>query len=223
MAEGTTVATAQPNTDAEATEEVQDAQTTESTQEETKVEDAQSEEQKTEDVQKTEDSTDTEDSKEEVEGAPEEYSDFTVPEGVEIDTELLGSFKETAKEMNLTQDNAQKLVDMANTLSTQLVEKQQVEWTNVREQWKADLDTDKDFGGPKLNETQVRCQRTLAKFGNDNLIQFLDSTGYGDNPDIVRLLAKVDMALSEDKVVEGSVPSQSQNATMAQILYPNDK
>jgi len=34
-------------------------------------------------------------------GAPEAYEDFSVPEGVELDAELLGEFKNVAKELNL--------------------------------------------------------------------------------------------------------------------------
>jgi len=45
------------------------------------------------------------------EGAPEKYEAFKVPEGVTIDETAATEFGALAKELNLTQENAQKLVD----------------------------------------------------------------------------------------------------------------
>ncbi len=44
------------------------------------------------------------------EGAPEKY-EFTVGEGVELDTEALKDFEPVARDLNLTNEQAQKLVD----------------------------------------------------------------------------------------------------------------
>ena len=47
----------------------------------------------------------------EEEGAPEAYEEFTLPEGVEISEEDLTSFHTLGKELDLTQAQAQELVD----------------------------------------------------------------------------------------------------------------
>lgn len=44
-------------------------------------------------------------------GAPEKYA-FTAPEGQELDTSALAQFEPVARELNLTQEQAQKLVDV---------------------------------------------------------------------------------------------------------------
>ncbi len=44
-------------------------------------------------------------------GAPEQYEAFKVPEGVTIDETAATEFGTLARELNLTQENAQKLVD----------------------------------------------------------------------------------------------------------------
>src|SRR6266403_5217690 len=44
-------------------------------------------------------------------GAPETYTDFTLPEGVKLEGETLKSAQELFKALNLPQDGAQRLVD----------------------------------------------------------------------------------------------------------------
>ena len=48
----------------------------------------------------------------EPQGAPDEYADFTLPEGIEIDPDGLGNLKALAKDLNLTQEQAQKVADL---------------------------------------------------------------------------------------------------------------
>ena len=43
-------------------------------------------------------------------GAPESYA-FNAPEGATLDEAVTGAFGEVAKELNLTQDGAQKVLD----------------------------------------------------------------------------------------------------------------
>src|SRR6266850_2111484 len=49
--------------------------------------------------------------KEPAEGAPEKYADFKVPDGFKFDPTALTEAQATFKELNLTKDQAQKLVD----------------------------------------------------------------------------------------------------------------
>ena len=46
------------------------------------------------------------------EGAPEQYAEFALPEGFQVDTAVMDEFKGLAKELNLPQATAQKLVDL---------------------------------------------------------------------------------------------------------------
>ena len=57
--------------------------------------------------------TPAEDKKEAPAGAPEKYEAFTLPEGYEVDEQLLNEFTPTLKELGLTQAAAQKVMDFA--------------------------------------------------------------------------------------------------------------
>ena len=153
------------------------------------------------------------------EGAPEKYETFVAPEGVTLDQEMLGKFSGVAKELNLPQAGAQKLVDLAVEHSKQIIASQQSQWAEIRQEWVSEIKADKEFGGEKFNETVVSAKRALGKFGSEKLVQFLDSTGYGDNAELIRLLARVDKATREDKTVDGDPAKENKSA--AETLYPN--
>jgi hypothetical protein len=51
-------------------------------------------------------------------GAPEKYEDFKLPEGMPVNKEMTEGFKSVAKKLNLTQSQAQDLVDFSAKQST---------------------------------------------------------------------------------------------------------
>jgi len=151
--------------------------------------------------------------------APDTYAEFSIPEGINLEEQRLGDFTTLARELGLTQEKAQKLVDMASNLVTDNSKSNLEAWDKVRENWVKDIKEDSDFGGDKFKETIERAKRTLTKFGSEDFKNFLDVTGYGDNPHLIRLLAKIDKATAEDSFVEGT-PSGELPKTAAQKIYP---
>lgn len=141
------------------------------------------------------------------EGAPEVYADFTAPEGVELDAETLDTFKTAAKELNLPQDKAQSLVDMAAAL----VQKQADAFTAQIEQttaeWRQSSMTDSEFGGTKLSETLKVAAQARDKFATPELAKFLSESKLGDHPEMIRLFWKVGQAISEDSTVLPGKPA----------------
>lgn len=141
------------------------------------------------------------------EGAPEAYADFTAPEGVELDADTLDTFKAAAKELNLPQDKAQSLVDMAAAL----VQKQADAFTAQMEQttaeWRQSSMTDSEFGGTKLSETLKVAAQARDKFATPELAKFLSESKLGDHPEMIRLFWKVGQAISEDSTVLPGKPA----------------
>ncbi len=157
---------------------------------------------------------------------PVEYTDFTVEEGIKLDEDFLGQFKEVAKENNLTQDAAQKMIDLAVGHSKTYAEAHekatQEEWTNVRQGWLKELKADKEFGGDKYDETIIRGQRMVKQFGDDGLTKFLNETGYGDHGSLIRMLARIDKIVGEDKAVDGK-PVPASTRSNADVLFGEKK
>ncbi len=148
--------------------------------------------------------------------APEAYA-FTMPDGMKLDDASSAAFTEVAKELKLPQVGAQKLIDLAAKHTQTVMAKQAEAWDKVRGDWRTEIKADKEFGGEKLGETLERAKRSLTKFGSPKMTEFLDSVGYGDNPELIRFLAKVDKATSEDEVIDGGPPRDDRSA--ADVIY----
>jgi hypothetical protein len=147
-------------------------------------------------------------------GAPDKY-EFKAPEGQTYDSNLLTAFEVGAKEANLTQDAAQKLLD---SMSPKIAEAQVERATAIRKEWFDASKADAEFGGDKLEANLAVAKKGLDAFGSPELNKLLVSTGLGNHPEVIRMMFKAGQAISEDKVVVGSAPSRTQ-ATAASILY----
>lgn len=151
--------------------------------------------------------------------APENYESFTLPEGVSLGDEMMGKFGTLGKELNLNQESAQKLVDLAVSHTQGLVKEQTDGWSKIREGWVNEIKSDKDFGGNNFSETVERAKRSLGKYGSPELIKSLESTGYGDNPELIKLLSRIDKVVGEDKTIDGTAIKGEKSA--ADTIYGN--
>lgn len=149
-------------------------------------------------------------------GAPEKY-EFKPAEGQELDTAALEQFEPIARELNLTNEQAQKMVDLYGTKIMPMVQQQQAEaWQKTTEQWAADVKADKEIGGDKLTANLSSAQRALDLFGTPELKEYLEGTGLGNHPELVKTFIKIGKAMSEDGMVDGS--NQGQRSA-AEVLY----
>lgn len=149
------------------------------------------------------------------EGAPEKY-EFTAGEGVELDTEALKDFEPVARDLNLTNEQAQKLVDAYPKILAGVQQRQAAAWQAQTEQWAADVKADKEIGGDKLTANLSAAQRALDLFGGPVLKEYLNTTGLGNHPELVKAFVKIGKAMSEDGMVDGS--NQGQRSA-AEVLY----
>lgn len=149
------------------------------------------------------------------EGAPEKY-EFKAAEGVTFDDAVIGAFSEVAKELNLPQDAAQKVLDkVAPVLAARQVE----QIAAIHATWVESAKTDKEFGGDKLPENLAVAKKALDQFGTPELRTLLNESGMGNNPEVIRAFYRVGKAISEDKFVGGKATQADAND--ARSLYPN--
>ncbi|EDV9203259.1 peptidase [Salmonella enterica subsp. enterica serovar Monophasic] len=151
------------------------------------------------------------------EGAPEKY-EFTAGEGVELDTEALKDFEPVARDLNLTNEQAQKLVDAYPKILAGVQQRQAEAWQKQTEGWAEAVKADKEIGGDKLTANLSAAQRALEQFGDPELKEYLDSTGLGNHPALVKAFIKVGKAMSEDKVVTGG--HESGGSDLISAFYP---
>ncbi|HCQ7173416.1 TPA: peptidase [Enterobacter cloacae] len=148
-------------------------------------------------------------------GAPEKY-EFKAGEGVELDTEALKDFEPVARDLNLTNEQAQKLVDAYPKILAGVQQRQAEAWQKQTEGWAETVKADKEIGGDKLTANLSAAQRALDQFGTPELKEYLNDTGLGNHPDLVKTFVKIGKAMSEDGMVDGS--NQGQRSA-AEVLY----
>ena len=144
----------------------------------------------------------TEDTKTEDAKAPEvpESYDLKMPDGIELDKAAADEFSAIAKELKLDNTTAQKLADVAAKMQQRQVENH----TKLVESWVEKVKTDKDIGGDKLDENLAVARKALEAFGTPELRDVLNSTGFGNHPEIIKAFYKAGKAISEDGIVKGS-------------------
>lgn len=150
------------------------------------------------------------------EGAPEKY-EFAPPEGVQFDNKVIDAFSEAAKDLNLSQDAAQKILDKVGpVMAAQQLEAIQA----ASNEWAEASKSDKEFGGDKLNENLAVAKKAMDKFASPELRSLLNESALGNNPEVIRMFYRVGMAISEDGLVVGGNARNSEQSA-AQRMYPN--
>lgn len=154
-------------------------------------------------------------------GAPETYEAFTLPEGVQLDEAALAEATPAFKEVGLSQEQAQKLVDVYAKLQQSAAEKTLAGFNQIKNDWKASLKADPEFGGDKLPQTVGAAKAVLAKYGDKNLVNDLKEWGWANHPGLIKLLARVRGHLSEDTLETGDAAAQARVKSLAERMFPN--
>lgn len=156
-------------------------------------------------------------------GAPEEYADFSAPEGVELDAEVLGDFKTTAKELNLTQDQAQKVVDLGAKMLQGWTAQANEHHAATLADWRAKAEVDTRFGGTpeKLGEALATAKTALDRFATPEFKSLvLEEMGLGDNPEFIHFVHQIGKAMSEDGMVSANAQAGGERV-LGEGFYKN--
>ena len=154
------------------------------------------------------------------EGAPTEYADFTVPEGMDVNQEALEVFLPVAKDLNLSQVDAQKMIDVQSALVQKNAEVQMEAWAETQQQWRADVKADDEVGGDKMDANVALAKKALDKVGTPELRALLDATGTGNHVEFIRFFARIGGIIGDDTMHFGGASSREPEDA-AKILFPN--
>lgn len=151
----------------------------------------------------------------ETQGAPEKYADFVLPENMSMNPEAIAKATAAFRDMNLSQENAQKLVtiqaDYAKATESAALESLEKKVTTWKEE------STKMFGNDYEKEFGTAA-KAIARFGTPELRQFLNDTGIGNYPELVKFFNKVGKSVSEDNPVDGIKAGEPKSD--AEVLYP---
>ena len=181
---------------------------------------AEGEEKVSEDSQNTE-----EDSSGESEGEAKEAQgqlELTMPENTLLSESAMDEIAQVAKEQGLSNDQAQKVLDMQSQAVSNFSERMEQSHYEQVESWGEEIRADKDLGGENLGKNAELAKRAVSELVGDDFLAELDSTGYGNHPKLFKLLVSVGKQMyADDLVLAGAQPNQP--VSMADRFYPTNK
>ena len=145
----------------------------------------------------------------------------------ELDPDVITAFGEVAKELDLPQEAAQKVIDKVAPImqakQAKVVEEVKTEWAN-------DSQSDSEFGGENLKSNLEIAKSSLNAFGTDALKSLLEESGLGNHPEVIRFMYRAGKAISEDSYVGNSQGANAQGDKVpkdfngiANALYSNQQ
>lgn len=145
--------------------------------------------------------------------APEHYASFDLGDGLEIDEDVFGDYAVAARELGLSQEQAQKLF-LSMQEPYHAINRERVK--GYSEDWAELSRNDSEIGGGNFEASLKIAQTAYQQFANPALKRLLDETGLGNHPEIIRLFVRVGKAIGQDTGVQaGSAPEPKRK------LYPN--
>ena len=146
--------------------------------------------------------------------APEAYDPFVDADGKPYDAELVKGFSDVARELNLSQENAQKVFGSVVPAAREYLKQDLVRQAT---QWSEDAARDQEFGGEHFKANLGIAASAYNAYASDGLKQIVAQSGLGNHPEFIRLFYRVGKAMQQDKGVTGGV---SAPATPSR-RYPN--
>jgi len=166
----------------------QDAETKAETQEEVKEEETVQEEPKTE-------------SKEEVKEEEIKYK-IELEESV-LEESQLEEIANFAKEQGFSNEVANKIAQRENALLSNFMDAQEKNHEKMVNDWATEIEADKDFGGESFKDNVNNAHKVINRFASEEFKEILNSSGYGNHPELFKTFAKIGKAMASDETVFG--------------------
>lgn len=154
---------------------------------------------------------------------PPKYEPFVLPENIKLGDTELGEFTNILAGLELegkadhavTQQTGQKLVNFhVNEVkkAVEAVHQHNIEsWEKTRNEWKESFLKDPEIGGNRFQTTVDAALTFIRTHGGTpeqqtEFKQIMESSGLGNHPAMIRMLANAQLAMDEGRVISASAP-----------------
>jgi hypothetical protein len=152
--------------------------------------------------------------------APEAYEAFTVPEDMVLNEVQLGEFQAVAKELNLTQEQAQKFVDLQVAEVGRSEVRAAEHWADVTRGWTKELRNHPTLGGTNYEPNVKTFLSFVDRQAKDGMKEFLNQ-GYAQMPEVFEFIVDIANKTKEDTF--GGAGATNEGGADAQLRqrYPS--
>lgn len=152
---------------------------------------------------------------------PEVPESYQFPEDLKLTEEEKTKYTELLRKHGATQEAANDLIEHIKQQAKAIQEASVKAWYDQVKKWGEEAEKHEEYGGPKFEENlKTVIIPVLNKFGDEQLIQELDQTGFGNNPRLLAFLYRIGKEIgTEAKFVEGR-PGVGDEDNILKTLYP---
>jgi hypothetical protein len=161
---------------------------------------------------------------------PIEY-EFTAPEGFDISEEAqsrLDAFKTKAAELELSQEQFQKLVELDIETGIRASQEMADAYIERIEKWGEEVKADKELGGDNLQANLGAIKKVTDAYADEAFSKLIgapspdnpEGLGLGNHPAFLRFLHRVSKSLTDAELIEGDASAPASDTAGLQRLYP---
>jgi len=147
------------------------------------------------------------------------YGDFKLPEGASVDDESLKAASTLFADSGLSQEQAQKFIDLAVSREQAAARKGVQAFVDLQTKWVSEIKADPDIGGDKFQASIALAARAIDRLAVPGLREALDLTGAGNNPAVVKAFARIGQMISEDRFRLGNGAPPAAAKSPAEVIY----
>ena len=151
-------------------------------------------------------------------GPPEKYE--LALEGIELDPEAVEAAEPVFRELNLSNEQANKLMPVAKDFAERTAERTLAQIVEAgaaqKKEWHDAFKADPEIGGAKSDETEHLAAKGLDALGYPQGHDFrkaLTETGFGNHPEMIRVFRRIGEMVGEDGFVRPDGAKQSDQPT----------
>ena len=122
--------------------------------------------------------------------------------------------------MGLTQGQAQKLADKFIAAQQARATKQSETWSGTVAGWIDQAKADTEIGGQKWDASVKHAQAAITRLGTPGLKEYLEASGGGNHPELIRFAARAGALIAEDNPPSGGAVQPDRR--VENTLFPNE-
>ncbi len=150
--------------------------------------------------------------------------DLKLPEKSILIPAHVEKVKEVAKKFNLTQEQAQGILEQESLLAHDIINNPEVRQFHIetaKAEWRKQAESDKEIGGEKLNEAVELAKYALNhdSLKSATMNQMIEDFGFGNHPEFIRFASRVGRLLKNDSIIKGAATPAPKAQTPWERMY----
>ena len=149
---------------------------------------------------------------------PESY-DLKIPDGSLLKTDYIEEIKAEAKELGLTNSEAQEYLESQHRAVSTYHETLFRDYETEKSRWAKQSESDKEFGGDGFKQNVELANRALKRYDKSGVFsEMLNKSGFGNHPEVLRIFVRIGKDMSEDTMIHARA-HDNQKKNIEDILY----